>query len=532
MPTQKTAYRVALLAILHIAFLLNVNSQNDNSQGKMRIKLIGADILRHDEKIGKDSQSLIGNVKLAHSNTLLYCDSAYKFNDTNIVHAYGNVHIIQNDSIHIWGEYLEYEGNANMAKMRRDVRVNKGTTWLNTEFLDYDRANDIGYFFNSGKVTDKNNVLVSEYGYYYPNTNEAFFKDSVVATTPQYVMYSDTMRYNTQTEVVRILGPTNIIGDSIKIYSENGFYDTKKDYAHLLKNNNIEGTEHTLQGDTIFYNRVSGLGEVFGHMALHDTTNNIVIRGNYGFYNEITKDALATKRAELWQISGNDTLFMHADTMRIDPLPLEDSRIVRAFHNVKFFRFDLQGRCDSLIYDFRDSTAIMFKSPVLWAQGNQLTAQQVKMYTRNNAVYKAELINSAYIISPEDTTGYNQVKGKIMTGYIRNNELYKVDVDGNAQTIYYPKDREQLIGINRGESSNMTILMKEKKIREIIMRVSPAGNLNPIYTLPHEDTMLKGFIWLEEYRPKRKEDIFLKLEIPETFEQVDEYEGYEFEENY
>jgi lipopolysaccharide export system protein LptA len=525
---KNTTFHIIVTVILMFFSTLEASSQVEGTPGKILVKIVKADKLRHDDKIGKNTQSLIGDVQLRHVNTILNCDSAYMFNDSNIVHAYGKVHIIQNDSIHLYSEYLEYEGNKNLAKMRRNVKANKGTTWLYTQYLDYDRAADMGYFFNGGKVEDKNNVLTSTYGYYYPNTNEVFFKDSVVTTTPDYRMYGDTMRYNTATEVVRILGPTNILGDSVTMYSENGYYDTKNDFARLLKNNNIVGKEHTLAGDTIFYNRRTGEGEVFGNMALSDTTNNIIIKGNYGFYNEITKYALATKRAEMLQISGIDTLFMHADTMLVDPLPLEQSRILRAYRNVKFFRYDMQGRCDSLIYDFRDSTSVMFNTPVVWAQGNQLTAQQLKLYTRNNALYKAELLNSAYIIAPEDTTGYNQVKGKNMTGYIKNNELYKVDVDGNAQTVYYPKDKEQLIGINRGSSSNMTINMKNKKIQQIIMRVSPSGNLNPLSLLAQDETTMKGFVWLEQYRPKQRSDIFLKLEIPQTLEQTNEFEGYEF----
>ncbi len=505
-------------------------AQTAGTPGKVRIKIVKADALRHDDKIGKNTQSLIGDVALSHVNTFLYCDSAYMYNDSNLVHAYGNVHIIQNDSIHLYGDYLEYEGNQNLAKMRKNVRANKGTTWLYTEFLDYDRAADVGYFFNKGKVVNLENVLTSELGYYYPNINEVFFKDSVIATTPDYKMYGDTMRYNTQTEVVKILGPTRILSDSTLIYSENGWYDTRNDVSQLLKNSYVQGKDHLLEGDTIFYNRRSGLGEVFGRMALHDTTNHIVIKGDYGFYNELTKLALATKRALMLQISGKDTLFMHADTFKVDPLPLEDSRIVRAFRNVKFYRFDLQGRCDSLVYDFRDSTSTMFYQPVVWAQGNQMTAQQVKLYMKNQLLHKVEMLNTAFIIAPEDTTGYNQVKGKMMTGYIRNNELYRIDVDGNGQTIYYPKDKEQLIGVNRAESSNMTLFMHNKKISDIIMRVSPAGNMNPLFVLPPEELQLKGFVWLDGYRPKTKEDIFLKLEIPESFDQADEFEGYEYEE--
>ncbi len=520
-------YKIILVLFICI-YCIGLNAQTAGTPGKVRIKIVKADALRHDDKVGKNTQSLNGDVVLSHVNTILHCDSAYMYNDSNRVHAYGNVHIIQNDSIHLYGDYLEYEGNRNLAKMRRNVRANKGTTWLYTEFLDYDRATDVGYFYNDGKVVNLDNVLTSELGYYYPNSNDVFFKDSVVVTTPDYKMYGDTMRFNTQTEVVKILGPTRILSDSTLIYSEDGWYDTRNDLSQLLKNSYIEGSEYLLEGDTIYYNRRSGLGEVFGSMALHDTVNHIVVKGDYGYYNELTKFALTTKRATMLQISGLDTLFMHADTFKVDPLPLENSRIVRAFRNVKFFRFDLQGRCDSLVYDFRDSTSTMFYQPVLWAQGNQMTAQQVKMYMKNQVLDRVELLNTAFLISPEDTSGYNQVKGKLMNGYIRNNELYRLDVDGNSQTIYYPKDEEQLIGVNRAESSNMTLFMKNKKISDIIMRVSPAGNMNPMYILPSEELRLKGFVWLDDYRPKNKEDIFLKLEIPESFDQIDEFEGYEF----
>lgn len=519
-------YRIFSVCLLAL-FFTELDGQQPG--GRVRIKIEKAQKLRHDDKIGKNTQSLIGDVQMSHAKTLLHCDSAYMFNDSNKVYAYGNVHIIQNDSIHLYGNYLEYEGDKNLAKLRKNVRANKGSTWLYTEFLDYDRLNDVGYYYNHGKVVDTGKTLTSVFGHFYPNTNDVYFKKDVVVNAPDYVMYGDTMRYNTRSEVVHILGPTRILGDSTLIYSEYGWYNTKTDVSELLKNSYVEGKEYLLEGKKIFYDRRKGEGEVFGDMSLHDTINHVIIKGDYGYYNEFTKAALATKKAQMLQISGLDTLFMHADTLKVDPLPLENSRIIRAFRNVKFFRFDLQGRCDSLVFDFRDSIGTMYYQPILWAQGNQMTAQQVKLYTKNEVFYKAELINSAFLVAPEDTTGYNQVKGKNMTGYIRNNELYRIDVDGNGQTIYYPKDKEQLIGVNKAESSNMSIFMKSKKISDIIMRVSPAGNLNPLYTLSSEDLFLKGFMWLDAYRPKSKTDIFLPLTIPVEVEQVDEFEGYEFD---
>lgn len=535
--------RVIASIVAVVAFLLSSHVEMRAQQSRrVMVKIEKADFLRHDDKIGKNTQSLNGNVTLSHHKTILHCDSAYMYNDSNVVVAYGSIHIIQNDSIHLYGNKLTYYGDKQLAKIRENVRANKGETWLYTEFLDFDQVDNIAYFYEGGKVVNGANTLTSQRGLYYPNTNDVYFKNDVVGISQQATMYSDTMRFNTQTEVTTILGPTTIVNkDSSIVNSENGWYDTKANVAKLLLNNKITTKNYTLTGKTILYEKQRGLGTVWGDMVLTDTIDNMSLCGDYGFYNENTDEALATKKAMAMQIYQGDTLRMHADTFRVVPLPEDTSRLVKAFHQVKFFRHDMQGRCDSLVFDFRDSVATMYQSPIVWAMGNQLTGNVIKLYSRNQVLYKAELIEAAFAISPEltpaaegdsmVTIGYNQVKGKLMTGYIRNNDLYKIDVDGNGQTIYYPKDDQTLIGVNRAESSNLTIWLKERKITNITMRVSPAGNMNPPLLLGESDTKLAGFRWLDDYRPKCWEDIFQRLDIPEELnEQAEVYEGYTFDE--
>lgn len=535
--------RVIASIVAVVAFLLSSHVEMRAQQSRrVMVKIEKADFLRHDDKIGKNTQSLNGNVTLSHHKTILHCDSAYMYNDSNVVVAYGSIHIIQNDSIHLYGNKLTYYGDKQLAKIRENVRANKGETWLYTEFLDFDQVDNIAYFYEGGKVVNGANTLTSQRGLYYPNTNDVYFKNDVVGISQQATMYSDTMRFNTQTEVTTILGPTTIVNkDSSIVNSENGWYDTKANVAKLLLNNKITTKNYTLTGKTILYEKQRGLGTVWGDMVLTDTIDNMSLCGDYGFYNENTDEALATKKAMAMQIYQGDTLRMHADTFRVVPLPEDTSRLVKAFHQVKFFRHDMQGRCDSLVFDFRDSVATMYESPIVWAMGNQLTGNVIKLYSRNQVLYKAELIEAAFAISPEltpaaegdsmVTIGYNQVKGKLMTGYIRNNDLYKIDVDGNGQTIYYPKDDQTLIGVNRAESSNLTIWLKERKITNITMRVSPAGNMNPPLLLGESDTKLAGFRWLDDYRPKCWEDIFQRLDIPEELnEQAEVYEGYTFDE--
>ncbi|RCW36699.1 OstA-like protein [Marinilabilia salmonicolor] len=502
----------------------------ESQRGNGTILIEYADVLEGAEKrLGKNVQALKGNVKMRHHNTRMFCDSAIIFRDSNKVEAFGSIHIIQNDTIDLYGDKLYYDGDEEVAKVRDNVRLVNRNVVLTTNHLDYDRRDDVAYYFNGGRIVDESNELVSRLGFYYPRIGEVNFKDSVVLTNPDYLMYSDTLKYFTRTEVVEILGPTDIVSDQNTIYSELGFYDTKKDEAHLLKNNYIDGGEQTLRGDTIYYDRKNGLGEVFSSMELEDTANNVIITGNYGFYNELSERAMATRRAVLKQVYGADTLFLHADTLRADPVEDDpENKIVRAFHHVQFYRTDLQGRCDSMVYDFRDSTNTFYHDPVIWAQGNQMTAGTIKLFTKERALYKAEMIDNAFLIAPEDTMHYNQIKGKLMTGYFRENQLYKIDVDGNGQTVYYPKDREYVIGVNRAESSNLTIFLEDRKVNTIVLRTQPSGNMNPPLVLAPEDTKLDGFVWLEEYRPKSYESIFNFRKMEVDVKRAD-YSGYQFD---
>lgn len=196
-----------MMRLAYVAALaLSLFASSAVAQRTIRVNIDRADVLRHDDKIGKNTQSLNGNVKLSHVNTILYCDSAYMYNDSNVVVCYGSVHVVQNDSVHLYGDRLTYFGNQNLAKVRQNVRPNKGDTWLYTEYLDYDRALDKAYFYNGGKVVNKDNTLTSERGIYYPMTNDVYFKDNVVGTSPKYHLISDTAAFNTRTEVVSILG--------------------------------------------------------------------------------------------------------------------------------------------------------------------------------------------------------------------------------------------------------------------------------------------------------------------------------------
>ncbi|MFO7999816.1 MAG: OstA-like protein [Marinilabilia sp.] len=527
-----TVIKFTLTILVSCLGFLSVSAQERQEREKATILIEYADLLEGaEERLGKNVQALKGNVEMRHRDIRMFCDSALLYRDSNKVEAFGSIHIIHSDTVHLYGDRLDYDGNESLAKVRENVRLVNEDVVLTTEHLDYDRRENVAYYQKGGKIVDTTNELTSQEGYYYPQSGEVNFKDSVVLVNPDYTMYSDTLKYFTETEVVEIVGPTDIISDDNTIYSELGFYDTRNEEARLLKNNFVDGGEQKLSGDTIYYDRNNGQGEVFSSMALEDTANNVIITGDYGYYNEQTEEALATKRAVLKQVYGNDTLFLHADTLRADPVGdgEEKEKILRAFYKVQFYRHDLQGRCDSMVYDFRDSTNTFYHEPVIWAQGNQITANTIKLYTREESIQKAEVIDNAFLIAPEDSANFNQIKGKLMTGYFRDNELYRIDVDGSGQTIYYPRDQEYVVGVNRAESSNLSIFFKERVVDTIVLHKEPSGNMNPPFVLDEEAVRLDGFQWLEQYRPKAYEDIFEFPEIQNKVERTD-YSGYEFSE--
>ena len=498
---------------------------------KKKINVKHADFLKGNKAIfGKDVNVLIGNVKFTHETATMFCDTAYLYEKENKLNAVGNIHIIQNDTLHLYGKKLNYYGNTGLAEVRENVKlVNKDVT-LTTEYLDYDRKNNIAYYYNNGKIVNKDNILTSKKGYYYPNTNTAFYKDSVVVTNPKYTMFSDTLTYHTVTKVASIEGPTFIISEENTIYAESGFYDTQNDVALLQHNAYVDGKQ-LLKGDSIHYDRKNGIGEVFNNMELHDTANHVIIAGNYGFYNELTQDALTTEDALLMQIYNNDTLFLHADTLEAVPLENPEEKLIKAYRKVQYYRSDMQGRCDSMVFDSRDTTNSFYHEPIMWSLGNQLTADEIKMYTKNEVMDKVDLINRAFIISEEDSGRYNQIKGKSMTGFVKDNEIYKIDVDGNAQSIYYPMDKENAIGVNKAECSNMIIYLKERMVSKINMQVSPTGKMSPIILVPDEELRLQGFYWLEMFRPKNKKEIFTWKELPEIDRGEDRSE-YNLDETY
>ncbi len=477
------------------------------AQDKAVIYILNSDSTVIDTK--HHLNRLIGQVELQHKNMLMFCDSLHQYQDSNYVEAFGNVHVIQNDTLNLWGDFMTYNGDTELAKVRNNVIMKDPQITLTTNFLDYDAARRIGYYFDGGTIKDTINTLISDIGYYYVASNEMFFKDSVKVYTPQYTMYSDTLKYQTETKLITILGPTYIYGDNRTLYSENGWYNSLTAHAELYKNNKLTYDTYWGSADTIVVDSLSSTASLHQNIHLYDTLNNVIIEGNYG---EILKNndyAFITERALLILVNESDSLFIHGDTLSVNKDTLGHN-IMKAYYNTKFYSTDLQGVCDSMVFPTADSTVFLYRSPIVWASGNQLTATDIDMHLRNNQVDLFHLNNKAMIINQLDSVMFNQIKGRNMTGHVQHNELQLVFVDGSGEALYYPDDKGVIIGLDKTVSSTIKIFLEQKKVKDIVFITKVEGQLNPLFMVQTEEQFLKDFQWHIEKKPLEKEDIFKK----------------------
>jgi lipopolysaccharide export system protein LptA len=500
MKLKATTCKLIFLLVLIPAFAF--------SQTKKRVDIEQADFLEYNESIIQNAQRLIGNVIITHEGIRMWCDSAYSYTDTNMVDAYGHVHILKDDTLHMYSNYLNYNGDTKWAVATGNVKlVNKSTT-LTTDTLDFDMAQNIGFYDDYGTVVDSTSTLNSKIGQYYADLNKAYFKKEVHVFSEDYTLDSDTLIYDTQTKVVSIVGPTHIHDEETTLYAESGFYNSITGNAELYKNPVITGEEQEVIADSIFYDKTTGDGRAIGNASIEDYKNRMIVRGNRVVYNETQETAMATDSAHLLLYSEKDTLYLHADTLKSIPDTIPDEKLVMAYYHVKFFRDDMQGKCDSMVYWSLDSTIQLFHDPVVWSDNNQMTADYIEMINQTNDPDLVKLDHNAFIVAMEDSGRYNQIKGRDMLGYIKNNQLNKIDVDGNGQSIYYAKDKNGIIGLNKAISSTIEIYLDSSKIKKIVFIKSPDGQLMPLPEISDEEKVLPGFHWLDAIRPKRVEDIF------------------------
>jgi len=269
----------------------------------------------------------------------------------------------------------------------------------------------------------------------------------------------------------------------------------------------MQAKQQNLRTDSLIYNQAGKFTNAYRNIEMRDTVENMIIRGQHLFYDEpnnlfrVTEDVLYIMTGE------KDSLFLHADTLESSREEVSKSRRIKAFPHVQFFRADIQGRCDSLDYLVIDSVIRLYKEPLIWVENNQLTSDSLGIFLAKKGINRMEMRNNALMVTREDSTLYNQIKGKLIKGFFKAEKLDRVDVTGNCESLYYPKDGIQIIGQNKALCSNIRIYFVDKRIDRIANIKDPDSKLTPIKDLGVKDMYLEGFKWLEDKRPITREDI-------------------------
>lgn len=453
---------------------------------------------------------LVDSVVFYHEGAYLYCDSAHLYEEENLFQAFDNVRMEQGDTIFVYGDYLHYDGNTQLARLRDNIRMEDRNVTLFTDSLNYDRLENLGYYFDGGLLVDEENELTSFWGQYDPESKYALFSDSVKLVNEDYTIFADTLKYNTDTKIADIVGPSRIVSDSGYIHTTSGWYNTTNDDAWLLNRSQVYSNDGTkiLIGDTIFYNRSTGKGEVFGNMVLEDLAREATLKGNYGYYDEKTEYALTTDSAFAIEYSQGDSLFIHGDTL----IMVTDStyRDLKAFYNVRFYRSDIQGICDSMNYVSKDSVLYMNGSPVLWNRSNQILGDRINIHMNDSTVDK--MIVKDYALAIQDRMEdeqYNQLSGRDLTATFKDGALHHVLVEGNVVSYYHLLNEDSvIIGLNKTESAFLSMDIKDDKMEKIKIWSTSSASTHPLVMLGPEERKLTGFVWLDYLRPKFQMDIF------------------------
>ena len=308
------------LVILHVQ--LNSFAQDSiltsNADTIREIQIIQGNSLR-EKSIDSATrlQTISGNVILKEGLTLFYCDSAIINKETNVLEAFGNIHINQNDSINTYSQYLKYIGKDRIAFLKKEVRLTDKKGTLYTQELEYNLATSIGKYKNGGKVVNGKTILTSTEGIYYADTKDIFFKKKVHLIDPKYDIITDTLLYNTQTQISSWNTPTKIKSENGgDIYSSNGTYDLKNGKAYFGNRTIIKDSTRTYVADKSAYDEVTGIAQLEGNAIIKDSVNGYSILGNQIYLDKNNNSFLATRKPVLiFKGEGDDSTYVSADTL-------------------------------------------------------------------------------------------------------------------------------------------------------------------------------------------------------------------------
>ena len=490
--------------------LLLLSVQSIFAQAPKKIIIENADYSDVDQVAAPDALLLTGNVKINHDGVVLTCNKAYFFQKENYLKAFGNVQLVQGDTLFLNSKYAEYNGNLKKAFATGNAVMTSPDATLQTDTINFDRNVQEVFYNTKGTIVNKDNTLVSKSGRYYVAEKKFQFLTEVTLTNPKYVVKSNHLDYYSNSGHTYLLGPSTITSKANYIYTEKGFYDTKKNLAHFLRRSYIKYDDRLIEGDSLYYNRNTEFASATRNVKITDSINRGIVKGHYAEVYKLKDSMFVTKRAVAINLVENDSVYIHGKKLMVTGK--EGERILRAYNNVRFFKVDMSGKCDSIHSNSKTALTKLIGNPILWNGDNQITGDVMHLIGDNTTkkLDSLKVLNNTFLVSRDTLgTGFNQVKGLNLFGKFRDGKLHDVDVIKNTEVIYYMRnDANELIGINKNVSSKINLILENNAVETITFYNKVDGDIYPEADLPENARKLRGLVWRGDERIKSKDDIF------------------------
>ncbi|MFD2572750.1 OstA-like protein [Spirosoma soli] len=571
----RSIFRFLVIATLlgSLFTLTDVQAQVGRSPAGDKVELLpGSDSLVGVNIPGQVVRKIYNNVRFRQKGVLMFCDLAIQNVTTNVIEAYGNVRMVQGDTISVRGDTMYYYGNNRQANLRGHVIMQDRKMTLTTAQLDYDMLSGIAHYPTPGRIVDKENVLTSREGYYDTRSKLFTFRQNVRLVNPKGTLTADSLLYNSLTRIATFQGPTRITNKDGVLTAVEGQYNTTTGISNFQRRATVETPKYRLTGDSLYYDNVTELGIAKGNVIMVAKDKKAVILGDHVRYNgkagisRVTGHPVAKSLANE---TTKDTLFLRADTLFSYDDKITNTRRLLAHKNVFIYKSDLQSKCDSLIYNTADSTIYFYKKPIVWSQNKyQMEADSMRALLKNNKINTMFLKGKSFVISLDTLKNYNQVKGRTITAYFVTKQvrpapaasaqstltqtvatattqrsvsviatntpiksvlpkdatppsttapvqeqttLDRVIVEGNGQSIYYAVDDDnKMIGLNHVECSRMNIEFADSKVGRIRFYGRPDAQLIPPKEITSENEQLDGFRWREAEQPTKGQVLWLE----------------------
>lgn len=479
----------------------------------------GAEKLIYNKETGE--HRLIGNINITYQSNVIYCDSASYFEKSSLLKMYGNVHLNKRDTLNLYCDSLHYDSKTRKAKLWGNVRIRDKDYKITTDTLDFDSKNDVAIYRNGGRIESalKKETLHSKAGYFYPKSKNITVSGNVLFKNETSTMYSDSLRYNYSSKKAFFYGPTKILRtDKTKIICKRGWYNMENEEGVLQHSASISKEHQFVSGDSLYINEVKGISIGKGNIFYSDNQKGMGFRGDK-FYSVKNKNkSYLTGKAVIEYKLKDDTLFIHADTLFTFTDSTDQLYLVKGYHKARFYSHKTQGVCDSLTYKRKEGVLEMFTSPIVWSNKAELKGETIQIYLKDSILQRAEIQVKATVITEVDSLKlYNQVGGKNIIAFFNDaNELKKIDVNGNAQTVYFPEEtvkKDSVIeiqrkGMSRLYSSDIKIYVDSNKFTKVVYLDQAEGVFYPMDKINKEEQFIVGYSWYPSFRPKNKNDLF------------------------